>query len=178
MAQIPLWLQGRFCTSVVAQLQTVDPTAGTLANAGGTLDTASLVTSTGSVAAGTAVIVTGLVDSVTVRTTKQTEDISSVVETKAHHVAIMRHDTVELSEILRTGTNNCLLANLWTGGSGTTNASRIVFLTFARGGQKFSGWFVMEQYTEALRRGKTVGVMRLAPVDPGTTNAAFGTGDR
>jgi hypothetical protein len=114
----------------------------------------------------------GLVDELELNASKVTENISPVTETKAHHVSLGRRDSLTITEILRTGKittiSNCFLSNLWS-----SPTSRYVQLVFTRGGNTWSGYFLMQGYEETLRRGKNVGRMTLSMIDPGQTNAAY-----
>jgi len=176
MPSVPLWLLGRHCTVVSAALQKVDPTTGALMAAGGTGDTATLAAGSGSLAAGTFAFSVGVVDGIEYNGAKTTEQISSISDTHSNYVPIAFRDGFSLTELLRTTAGSSLLASLWAGGSGATNSSRIVFLTFERGGKKWDGYFLMTGYSESIRRGRSTGRMTLEMVDPGQNNAAYRAG--
>jgi hypothetical protein len=174
MAAVPPWLIGKHVTTVTAQLQSVSPVDGTLGNLGtGSPEIATLAAGTGKLSLGTFAFTTGLVDAIEYNGAKTTENIAAINETHANAVPIARRDSFTLTEILRTGAGNSLLAALWTAGTSDTNASRIVGLTFNRGAKGWSGYFLMTGYTESIRRGKSTARMTLEMVDPGQTNAAY-----
>jgi hypothetical protein len=157
MAQIPIFLIGKNVTSVVATVQTV-ASNGTLADSSGA-DIATL-------ANGTSII--GLVDSVDVQASRTTENISGMQQTHAHYVKIARRDSVSLTEILRTGSANCLLANIWTSAT-----SRYVKIALTRGGNSWTGYFLLNSYSESIRRGKITGTLTCTMVDPGQLNLQY-----
>ena len=171
---------GKHVTAMQAVLQTVAPATGLLADSTRGQDSIGLVASTGSSTADPPTIATtaGLVDEIDLRVRKVEENISAVTETHANHVVIALDYELIVTEILRQGANNCLWANLWTAVDATQDLSRIVRVTFARAGNRWTGFLLMQSYPELLRRGKTVGRMRLQMVDPGQANLAYSVGDR
>lgn len=180
MPAIPLWMHGKHITAVEAILQTVDPSNGNLAASNRNADDISLVTTTGSSTANPQTIAhtVGLIDEIQVRASKTNEPISSVTSTKGNRTPIALSYEITLTEILRTGAGNSLLAYLWTTTDGSQNLSRVVRLIFARAGNKWTGYFLMKRYQERGRRTKNTGQMTLAMVDPGQANAQYATGDR
>jgi hypothetical protein len=183
MAAVPLWMLGKHVTAVQAVLQTVDPVTGALANAGtfgGISPTADFIASSGSSTANPPTIVfsAGLVDSISLRGRKQEEEISSVNETHANHVPIYVGYSLVVVEILRQAAAKSLWANLWTASDPSQNLSRIVAITFARAGNKWSGYLRMARYPEIIRRGKNVARMELVSIDPGQPNLVYSAGDR
>ena len=154
MATIPLWMIGKHVTACTAKLCTVD-SSGVL-TAGTGLDAADLVS-------------TGVIDEFELNASRTTENIAAITQVTAHHVRIARRDSVSISEIMRTGQNACLLANLWY--SSTSGASDIVQFIFTRGGSTWTFYGVMLSYSESVVRGKNVARMTLGPVDIGALNA-------
>jgi hypothetical protein len=174
---LPIWMLGRNVTSVSAVLQTI-AADGTLADSGTGADTAALLTTTGSSTAGpppTIAHTVGLIDGLELRKTKTTENISAINRNRANHVPVSRRHNLVLTEILRQGAAQSLLANLWF--STTSLTARVVKLTFARAGNKHTLYGLMTDYTERIVRGKNVGRMTIQPVDSGAL-PTYGTGDR
>jgi hypothetical protein len=160
---IPSWLLGRHVTAVRARVQTVD-VSGTLTPSGapGTNDQADVVLTTGSSSAQTIAFTNGFLNSIRLVGRKSTDNISPTNRDKANYVPLRVGYTITVEEVLRTGADNCLLANLWFRG-----ATRYVQFDFALGGNKWSDVYLMTSYTEALQGGKNTGVMTLMSVDAG-----------
>jgi hypothetical protein len=173
-------MTGRHVYTMQAVLQTVDPATGLLADAVGAILTADFITTTGSSTAAVPTItaIQGLCDEIENRPTREEEEISALNDTHANHVVLAQDWTLVVTEILRQGVNTCLWANLWNAVDGAQNLSKIVRATFARSGNKWTGYALMKSYPEMIRRGKTTGRMTLVGVDPGVPNPAYATGDR
>jgi hypothetical protein len=176
-----------------AILQTVNPANGALANAnaaaavvgpphqaGVITPQADLIASTGisNLTVPTIVFTAGVVDGISLRGRKQEEEISAITETHANHVPIYIGYSLIVTEILRQGANKSLWANLWMAADSSQNLSRIVQVTFARAGSKWTGYLRMIRYPEIIRRGKNIARMELASVDPGQANLIYSAGDR
>ena len=156
------WLLGRHVTAVQLQVQTLNESTGALADAVGATQVADLVVSTGSHSAGTILFTTGLLDSIRLSSDKTTENIASVDRKFANHIPLRIGYQASVAEILRQGANNCRLAQIYHNGS-----SKIVKLTYARGGNRWIDYFLITGYTETLQRGKNIGTMTLMSVDNG-----------
>ncbi len=170
MALIPPWMLGRHVTTLIAQVQTVAGD-GTLADAGGATNVASLATSTGVL--GTNLVFTqGLIDEVEFSSQKLTENISAVHRPRANMVAFSIRYQFTLTEIMRFGANNALLAGIWNNGS-----SDIVKFTFARARNVWTTYAVMTSYNESFQRGKNVARLSCSMVEANAA-ATYAAGDR
>jgi hypothetical protein len=152
------WLLGRQVTTLTARVQTLNESTGALANAGGgspgITDLSDLTAA-------------GVIDEVRLIANRETDNISPVNSSSAHHVPIKVGFSMVLTEILRTAANATLLLNIYT--SGVTN---YVVITFTRGAHTWSGTFLMTAYDETIQRGKNVARLTVSSVDNADINYA------
>jgi hypothetical protein len=160
---IPNWLLGRHVTAVQVAVQTLNESTGALANAGvSAVDVSNIVLTTGSHSSGTIAFTNGLLNEIRLSSDRSVENINPVNRTFAHYVPILQGYDITVSEVMRSGVALCLLANVWFGGD-----TNYILFSFARGGNKWAGYFIMTGYSETIQRGKNVAMMTLTSVDNG-----------
>jgi hypothetical protein len=150
MPSIPTWLIGKNVTAISAVAQQVNATTGALTN----------LTVNGT----TTFVMTGQLDEITPTSTNDTENIVPLDVRQNNEVIVGSGTSLTLVEILNqslyaagppvTGGNVLLLIAF---------AADYVYITFTRGGTTFSGYFVVGEYAQSLRRGKSVGTLTLKP---------------
>jgi len=150
MAAVPQWLTGRFVSSV-----TVTP-----------LD---FEAATGNLIAGTVAIqtLTGLVDEIDVNGEETTENIVALTSTRDNEVPIEDNTSISLTEILRSGAGNSLLAKCWA----TAGAGDYAQVSIVRDQNTWTFVGVMQSYSESLRKGKSVARMNFVMADIGNASA-------
>lgn len=143
MSTIPTWLVGSHVTAISITPLTV---AGD-----------------GSFTLGTTQSLTGHLDEITLEQFNETENIAPMDVRQNNEVITGSGANLILIEILSSSGGNFLAA--------AGNANDYVQASFARGGKSFTGQFVVKNYSEGLRRGKSVGTLRLAPAGIGVVYA-------
>ena len=160
---LPNWLLGRHVTAVRIQVQTLNESTGALASAGsGSANRADIVVTTGSHALGTLAFTTGVLNEMRIVSDKESDNISPVNRQIAHAVPVKVGYDITISEVLRSGANLQLCANVWFGG-----ATNYVLLTAAYGGNRWEIYALMTGYNETAQRGKNVGILTMTSVDNG-----------
>lgn len=153
MPTIPMWLLGGHNT-------TLTYTPYDLA-ADGTLTADS----------GGAISLVGQVDEWSIDLSKTEENISSMHRRRANWVTIEVDQTIEITEILKSGEPNLLAAIAMSGAW-----SEYGLFTAVRGAQAWQAVLKVSRYRETVRKGKSVGVMTLRMVDdivPGSLNPSY-----
>jgi hypothetical protein len=156
MATIPTPLLGRHVTSVTARWQTPDAN-GLLGNGTSSVQT-----------------ITGIVDGVEIQGTNQTETINNLTSFRENEVVIESADSIVLTEIMRDGINVAnvnVLAALWM----NADSADYCLVTLARGGNSFTFYGMMSDYSESIRKGKNVArlTLQMADIDAATANPAY-----
>jgi len=152
MAQIPVWLIGKNVSSVTARIETVGAD-GTL-----TLATPNLTT-------------TGVVDEIDYNGRQTTENVVALTSIRENTVPVEVDDQFVLTEILQAGSGSRnFLSQLWNN-TAATPASPYVRLSITRGNNTWAGDFLMSEYVESFRKGKSTGRMTLLMQDIGNANA-------
>lgn len=121
------------------------------------------VASDGTLTAGSAASLTGHLDEISL---EQSNDLETIVplDVRQNNEVITGSGTqLTLIEILASSGGNILAA--------VSNTYDYVLASFARGGKSYTGTFVVKGYGEGIRRGKSVGTLRLAPCGIAVTYA-------
>jgi hypothetical protein len=148
MATLPLWLTGTGSGPVVITPQSVNAGTGVMT------DTTPVAT------------MTGMIDNISVRSRKTTEEISPMDSLPENLVPIKTGTTVEVTEILKkAGTN--LLAQAYYG------SNDYFKVAVPRGAQSFLFYGLLSDYTETLVRGKNVGVATFSNASIGSANPTY-----
>ncbi len=150
MPSIPLWLLGRDATTVTITVQSVNSSTGVLSDGTGT-DIAALATA-------------GVVDEIEFSSSKTLENIAPMYSLRAHYVPISLRYSFTITEVMRAGSNTCLLANVWHSAT-----SSLVKFVFKRGGNTWTTYGVLTDYSESLQRGKNVARLTVGMVDVAPT---------
>jgi hypothetical protein len=145
MTAIPVWLKGSNVTACAIVPQTV--------------------ASDGTLSAGASSNLVGSIDSISVQSTAELEEISPMTTTRRNMVPIKTGTTITLVEILKSNGTNLLAAVAY--------AATYVQVSLTRGGQAFSFYGVVADYNEDLQRGKSVGTMVIDMVDISSTNPTY-----
>lgn len=169
MPIVPPWMLGKHVTQVVATIQDV-ASDGTLTDASTGTFLAGLTTSTGALHS-TLAFTQGLVDELEFSASKLTENVSPINRTRAHHVAVAVNYEFTLTEIMRMGSGNTLLAGIWHGGN-----SSIIKFEFTRARRKWLIYAVLVGLDEGLTRGKNVARLTCRLVDAGSGGLVLSTG--
>ena len=143
MSNIPTWLVGTAVTAISITPLTVG--------------------SDGALTAGTLASLTGHLDEINL---EQLNDLENIVpmDVRLNNEVITGSGTLlTLVEILAISGGNIL--------AGIGNSVDYVSASFSRGGKAFTGTFVVKGYSEGIRRGKSVGTMRLSPCGLAVTYA-------
>jgi hypothetical protein len=143
MSNIPTWLVGTAVTAISITPLTVG--------------------SDGSLTAGTLASLTGHLDEINLEQLNDLENIVPMDERLNNDVITGSGTLLTLVEILASSGGNIL--------AGIGNSVDYVTASFSRGGKAFTGTFVVKGYTEGIRRGKSVGTMRLSPCGLAVTYA-------
>jgi hypothetical protein len=146
MATIPTPLLGRHVSSVTVRWQTPDAN-GLLGNGTSTTQT-----------------ITGIIDGVEIQGTNQTETINNLTSTRENEVVIESADSIVLTEIMRDGINAAnvnVLAAIWT----NADSADYCLVTIARGGNSFTFYGLMSDYSESIRKGKNTARMTFQMID-------------
>ena len=162
MASIPTWLIGKYVTSISVQPLTPNLSTGLL----GPLTISGL----------TAFVMTGQLDEITPTSANDTENIVPLDVRQNNEVIIGSGTSLTLVEILNQ--------NLYTSTNGPgTFAGNVLmqlaaradyaFITFTRGGSIWSSYFVVGEYGQSIRRGKSVGTMSLKPCGIAYSESGF-----
>jgi hypothetical protein len=106
---------------------------------------------------------TGIIDQINYRGQTTTENIYPLTSQRDNEVPIEADDTLELVEILRTGTGNSFLAAAWNAANGADYA----YATFTRGTMKIEYFGLMESYSEGISKGKNTARLMLRIADLG-----------
>lgn len=133
--QIPAWLTGAGVTSIVIIPLTVNPD--------------------GSFTDGTSQSLTGRLDEILLEQENDLVDVTPMDVRQKNEVIVESGTNLVLIEIL-AAVGGCIL-------SAVGNSSDYVQAGFARGGHSYSGTFVIKSYKETIHKGKSVGVLTLAP---------------
>jgi len=121
------------------------------------------VASDGTLTAGTAASLTGHLDEINLEQANDLENIVPMDVRENNEVITGSSTLLTLVEILAHSGGNILAA--------TANAYDYVQASFARGGKAYTGTFVVKAYAEGIRRGKSVGTLRLSPCGIAVTYA-------
>jgi hypothetical protein len=151
LSVVPIWMTGKAVSTVTVQYASAG-SDGTLTLGG---SSQSLV---------------GLVDEITYSGSNTVENIAALTSQRDNDVAIEINDSITLSEILRTGANNCFLAYVWNNADNTAG-SEYIQVVVTRGGNTWTFVGIMQSYNEGLRKGKTVGRLSVQIVDLGSAVA-------
>ena len=145
MASIPLWLTGRGTSAVLARTQIPDAN-GLLGN-------------------GTGVVLnlTGLVDEIDLNGEDLTQEINALTATLENQVGYLIDDSWTIREIMRSGLGNQFLASLWYNADDADH----VLVTVTRGGNTWTGIWVMLDYNEDITKPKSVAELIVRMVDLG-----------
>lgn len=149
MATIPGWLTGKGVTAVTITPQTVNNQTG------GLTDT-------------TAVPLVGHLDGVAIRTRVTNEEISPMDAVRENYVPIQTGSSFELTEVLKAIGINLLAP--------AANASLYQKVVLTRGAQTYLFYGIVESYTETIVRGKSVAVLTVQMIDPGSFNPTYTAG--
>lgn len=139
--QIPTWLIGKFVTGLVAVSLSAD--------------------SQGNLTTDNTFAMTGLLDEITPTSTNDTENIVPLDVRQNNEVIVGSGSSLTLVEILNQQTGNqapagnCLQQIAF--------ASDYMGFTFSRSGLVYTGYFVIGEYSEGIRRGKSVGTLSVKP---------------
>jgi hypothetical protein len=159
---LPNWLLGRHLSAVQAQVQTINEATGALVSAGsGSSALANVVTSTGTVST-PLTFSAGYLNSIRLTSQKDSDNISPTHRPYEDNRPTVVGYAIECEEILRQGSGNWLLANLWFNG-----ASKYVQFTYARGGNRWQDFYLMTAFEFDVVEGKNVARMTLESVDAG-----------
>jgi hypothetical protein len=153
---IPLWMLGSGTGAVVLTVLSLNTTTGALDD--GTPGNNDLAT------------LTGLLDGLQIMPRKNTQNLSPLNRTNAHHYPITIGYDIVLSEIMgyghltvSTSYTKCFLGNAWFAGR-----SAYVRVVATRQGRSFSMLGIMTAYEETLVRGKNVARLTVQMIDSGT----------
>ena len=135
MSSIPTWLVGTAVTAI-----SITPLT---------------VASDGTLTAGSADSLTGHLDEINLEQANDLENIAPMDVRHNNEVITGSGTQLTLVEILASSSGNIL--------AGVSNAYDYVSASFSRGGKAYTGTFVVKGYGEGIRRGKSVGTLRLAP---------------
>lgn len=147
MAQVPVWCLGRHVTVCSITPQSV--------------------ASDGTLSDGSASSLVGSIDSVSLTSQPETEEVSAMTTTRANNVIIKNATSVTLVEILKSSGTNILAAAV-TGANGDYFK---VILT--RGAQTWTFYGLRGAYSEDLQRGKSTASLTLEMVDPNAANPTY-----
>ncbi len=163
MATIPLWLLGYGVSTITARAQTVDA-AGLLSNSG---------------AAETLV---GVIDELSYNGRNVTENINPLTAAVENEVVVEINDFVTLAEILAPDDSSAtagaysVLPKIWAlGGADVTGPIQYLLVTVTRGGNTWSFYSVIQEYSESIRHGKCVGrlTVQMVDIEPASPNPAY-----
>lgn len=140
MAAVPTWLIGKYVTSITI--------IGLAAS------------STGALSATGTYALTGLLDEITPTATNDTENIVPLDVRQNNEVIVGTGQSLTLVEILN---------QQWSGGVVGNCLAQVAYnndyaqFTFTRGGIPFTEIYVIGEYAESIRRGKSVGTLTVKP---------------
>lgn len=143
MSSIPTWLVGTAVTAIAI--------------------TPLTVASDGTLTPGTAASLTGHLDEIGLEQANDLENIVPMDVRENNEVITGSGTQLTLVEILASANGNIL--------AGVADAYDYVQASFSRGGKAYTGTFVVKGYGEEIRRGKSVGTLRLSPCGIAATYA-------
>jgi len=146
MTALPVWLRGQNVTVCAITPQTV--------------------ASDGTLSAGSTSSLVGTIDTISIRSTIEAEEISPMTTTRTNMVPIKVGTTIVLTEILKSSGTN-ILAGVGYG------ATSYAYFALTRGAQSFGFYGLITDYSEEISKGKSTGVMTLEMVDPGSANPVY-----
>jgi hypothetical protein len=159
---IPAFLLGRHITTVQVQVLTVNEATGGLSSAGsGATALANLVTSSGTLSSGLTFTV-GVLNSIRLTAQKEMDNFAPTNRSVEDNRPTVIGYTIEVEEILRQGSGNWLLANLWF-----TGTSKYCEIKFARGGNMWDDTYLMTAFEFDVVEGKNVARATFESVDAG-----------
>ncbi len=159
MASVGPWMLGRHITHLSVTMQTVTAATGALADSA---VIATLIDSDGTLHTDLTHL-QNISDVIEWTLRNETENIVGVSRNRANHVRVRYGGEFTLTEILRTGNDQCRLAACWFEAT-----SRIAKIKFGRAGNLWTLYAKMSSYTEDYQRGKNVGVATFRLIDANT----------
>lgn len=149
MAVLPLWALGRHVTAIGIQTFAAAPD--------GTLTAGSLNVS-----------LLAIIDDIEIDADGGAENAAPLTSPHENQVLVRQNDTYILTQILRPAAGSNTLAAAYY--DTATIATEVIRCDYARieiirAGKRFVGYFLMGDYTESVRQGKSTGRMTLMQTD-------------